>query len=535
MNVCLIRPPALIDKEGFAIDPVPPLGLAYIAGAICESGHNVVVIDAVGESPLQYNKVDFTTNLSQEYKTDRLFTNGLSNSEIIERIPQGTHVVGLSCMFSNNWLADRELINNIKQAIPELIIIAGGESITAKPDLWMNQANGLEICVLGEGEDTIVELLNVLEKNENLNNVSGIAYIDNVTSDIIFTNKRVRISDITEINRPKWDLFPLEKYEKYKLQYTITSNKSFPIMATRGCPFSCTFCSSPQMWGTRYYMRNPNDVIDEIEELIQKYDVYEFDFYDLTAIIKKEWIIQFAKEIINRELNIIWNMPAGTRSEAIDEEVAYYLGKSGCRNITYAPESGSLRMLKLIKKKVNLDVMLKSMKAANKNNMRIYINMILALPEETHKDIWKTMWFLVKCSYVGVYEVGIAMFHPYPGSFLFEKLLKENKIDLSNDDFFYNTITISPLKECDFHYNEKVSAKWYRFYNILAYLIFFSTNYMFRPIRFFQMIKNVIQKNPYSRFERTISSLVRNEKNKKTSKSNFSSQAVSVKFKESNY
>jgi radical SAM superfamily enzyme YgiQ (UPF0313 family) len=513
MNVCLIRPPALIDVEGFAIDPVPPIGLAYIASAIFEAGHHVQVIDAIGESPRQYNPTKFKLNLTHEYKTDRLYTNGLSNDEIIANIEDETQVIGISCMFSNNWLADRALIADVKKAFPDSIIIAGGESISAKPELWMEQAQGLEICVLGEGEETIVDLLDCLEHKGDLNLVQGIAYTYGNNGQVIHTPRRVRIKDINQIALPKWDLFPLENYEKYKLQYTVTTtSRTFPVMATRGCPYSCTFCSSPQMWGTRYYMRTPQLVADEIEDLINKYGVDEIDFYDLTAIIKKEWIIEFAKELIQRNIKISWNMPAGTRSEAIDEEVATYLQLSGCKNITYAPESGSLRMLKLIKKKVSLPQMLRSMRSSNQHNMRIYINMILALPEERHRDIRQTLWFLVKCSWVGVYEVGIAMFHPYPGSALFEKLLKEQRIDLSKDDFFYNTITITPLKECDFHYNDNVSAKWYRFYNIMCYLVFFSSNYLFRPIRFFRLLKNIAARDHKSRFERTISRIVHNEK-----------------------
>ena len=513
MNICLIRPPALIDKYGFSIEAVPPIGLAYIAASIKDAGFDVYAIDAVGESPRQYNPVTFTPNLTVEYKKGRLYTNGLSNEEIIDRIDPDTTVIGLSCMFSNNWLADRKLIADLKAAFPDTLIIAGGESISAKPELWLSQAPGLEVCVIGEGEETIQDFLHAVKWGTDWRDVAGLVYRDSY-GQIVTTEKRTRIKDIEDIPRPAWDMFPLDHYEKYKLQYSVTSSKSMPLLATRGCPYSCTFCSSPQMWGTKYIMRTPEAVADEIQFLIDNYQVDEIDFYDLTAIIKREWIIAFSKIIVERNIKIKWNIPAGTRSEAIDGEVASYLHLSGCTNITYAPESGSDRMLKLIKKKVSLPKMLDSMRASNRNNMRIYINMILALPGERHSDIWKTMWFLVKSSWVGVYEVGLAMFHPYPGSALFEQLLKEGKIDLDKDDFFYHTVTISPVEECGFHYNEMVSAKWYQFYNILMYIVFFSTNYLFRPARFFKFVYSVVTKKINSRFERTISRLIHNENKK---------------------
>lgn len=501
----------MIDKYGFSIEAVPPIGLAYIAASIKDAGFDVYAIDAVGESPRQYNPVTFTPNLTVEYKKGRLYTNGLSNEEIIDRIAPDTTVIGLSCMFSNNWLADRKLIADLKAAFPDILIIAGGESISAKPELWLAQAPGLEVCVIGEGEETIRELLQALHLGTEWREVTGIAYRD-INGNIVTTAKRAREKNIENIPWPAWEYFPIKNYMKYKLQYTVSTQHVMPIVATRGCPYSCTFCSSPQMWGTKYVMRTPEDVVNEIQHLIDNYQVDEIDFYDLTAIIKRDWIIAFAKEVIAREINIKWNIPAGTRSEAIDDEVARYLYLSGCKDITYAPESGSPRMLKLIKKKVVLDQMIASMKASNKNNMRIYINMILGIPGERHNDIWKTIWFLVRGSWAGAYEVGIAMFHPYPGSELFEKLLKEKRIDLDSDDFFYNIVTISPIKKSDFHYNPYVSAGWYHFYNILSYLVFFGTNYIFRPLRLFKMARNVLSKTYKSRFERTISRILHNER-----------------------
>lgn len=513
MKVCLIRPPALIDIKGFSIDPTPPIGLAYIASALLSEGHDVSVIDAIGEGPSELYPIEFTPNLKNEYKKGRLYTNGIRNDEILDLIDQNTEVIGLSCMFSNNWLADRHLIERLGVRFPNAIIIAGGESISAKPELWMTQSPNLKVCIVGEGEETIVELLEALQSKTDLSVVNGIAFRD-LNNHFIFTPKRNRLKDIDNIIPPSWELFPIQNYLKYKMQYTVTDENVLPILATRGCPYSCTFCSSPQMWGTRYYMRNPQKVADEIEFLTKKYNATEIDFYDLTAIIKKEWIIEFSNELVKRNLNIKWNIPAGTRSEAIDDEVAYHLYKSGCKDITYAPESGSEKILKDIKKKVKLSNMLKSMSSANKNNLRIYTNIIYGIPGETHLDILKTIWLLIKCSWAGAYEIGLATFHPYPGSVLFEKLVKEGKIDLTTDDFFYRTITLTPANKSEFHYNEKVSARWYQFYSILSYLLFFSTNYLFRPKRFLLFVRNVLSKNYKSRFERTITRLFYNERYK---------------------
>jgi anaerobic magnesium-protoporphyrin IX monomethyl ester cyclase len=508
MKVCLIRPSTLVDINGFLVESTPPIGLAYIAGALRNVGHKVSVIDAFGEAPRNYDMLDCKLNISKKIVDNSLHTNGLGFQDILDRIPAHVDVIGISCMFSNNWLSDRNLIKIIKENFPSKIIFAGGESITAKPELWMSQSP-IDYCILGEGEEIVVELTNALEANLPVGKVNGIAYREG--QKIYKTPPKSRIRELDEIPLPAWDLFPIENYIKYDLQFTGSSKMTLPIVATRGCPYSCTFCSNPVMWGKRYYMRDPRCVVDEIEGLIKTYNVSEIDFYDLTAIIKKDWIISFAKELMGRSLDVKWNLPSGTRSEAIDEEVAHYLRISGCRSINYAPESGSPRMLKLIKKKVSLDDMLISMRASSKNGLRVSINTILALPGEEHRDVWQTIIFAMKCSWVGVYEIGLTMFHPYPGSELFEVLLKNGKINLDNDDFFYDTISSSPLKKVDYHDTDKVASYWYPIYKLILYIAFYGTNYLFRPIRFFRFMKNVLSRKHESRFERTISKIIYKE------------------------
>src|SRR6476620_3967712 len=123
-----------------------------------------------------------------------------------------------------------------------------------------------------------------------------------------------------------------------------------PMIATRGCPYQCTFCSNPEMWTTRWYAREPGKVLDEIQLYMDKYAATNFDFYDLTAIVKRSWIIQFTNEILTRKMKFTWQLPSGTRSEAIDDEVSRLLYASVCWNMSSAPESGSPEVLKRIKK-----------------------------------------------------------------------------------------------------------------------------------------------------------------------------------------
>ena len=479
MKICLIRPPVLLKPVSVTVKPSPPLGLAYIAGAIRHNNHEVIVIDAVAEAP------DKFTSFSKD-----IVLNGLTHDEIIGLIPIDSDIIGISIMFTCNWLSDRKLIKLIGESFPGIKIIAGGEHITGAPEVSMKQAEHIHVCTLGESEETIIELLDAIENRNPLDIVSGILFMKE--GEIIRTAPRSRVKDINKFSYPAWDIFPMENYQKFKLNYGVqTETRSLPVLATRGCPYTCTFCSSPQMWGTRYYMRDPVSMVDELEYFKDKFGVLNFDFYDLTAIINKKWIIKFSKEIINRDLNITWQIPAGTRSEVIDQEVAHYLYKSGCRFITYAPESGSNEILKQIKKKVSLSNMIRSIRYSRKEKLSVKLNIIIGFPEEKHVHIWQTIFFILKASWYGVHDAIPATFTPYVGSELFKKLQQSGEVNLFDDNYYYRIILGDSFFD-GYYYNKNISKPILRFYLVLYILLFYGSNYLFRPNRIFRTIRNVI-------------------------------------------
>lgn len=483
--------------------PSPPLGIAYIAGALTAEGHEVQVIDSLAEAPDQF----------VAYKgSNAIVLNGLTPKQIVERIYPDTQIIGFSLMFSINWLHQRELIDTVGAHFPNAVIIAGGEHITAVPEFCIEQTKYLKLCVLGEGEETVKKAVQSLEHNRDLNEVEGIVFRD-PNNKAVRTVPKKRIREVESIDRPNWDVFPLDKYGEHGISYGVNLLGSFalPVMATRGCPYECTFCSSPQMWGTKYSMRSPQDVANEIEGYISKYGIRNFDFFDLTAVINKRWVIEFAKELINREMDIVWQIPAGTRSESIDREVAHYLYKSGCRNITYAPESGSPEVLQKIKKKVSLDRMLTSIGYSSEEKMNIKINFMIGFPGESHKNIIESLWFLVRASWHGVNDMSPAIFTPYPGSELFRSLVEQGKINL-NDDYYFMKIVLADSFWGIHFYNDKVSSNMLRIYIVLYLLVFYSTNYLFRPIRLYKTIRNILSRNFESRAEWALAEVMKRSK-----------------------
>lgn len=489
LNVCLIKPAILHKNASFALMPTAPLGLAYIAGAIKQAGHVVSVVDASAEG----------LNQVEQFK-DEIYLYGLSNQQIIDRIPIQVDVICLGLMFTNNWLSSRELIKDLRTRFPKAVIIGGGEHATAAPELCLRQAP-MNYIVLGEGETTIVHLLEQIENRGEIDKVSGIAYLKD--DKLLKTSLRKRIKEIEKIPWPAWELFPLQLYFDQKMSHGVYRGRTLPVMATRGCPYTCTFCSNPQMWGRKYEMRPPSDFVDELQYLADNYGVKNFDLYDLTAIIFKKWIVEMCQEIIDRGLDITYQLPSGTRAEAIDFEVAELLFKSGCKNITYAPESGSKKVLRQVKKKVKLNKMLDSIRFSSKAGINVHLNMIIGFPDDTHRDYFETLWFLLKCSWHGANDMGMAIFTPYPGSELYDELTAEGKVNIFEDDSIIEIINSYDLWPNKVYCNH-IGETTVKLYILMALVFFYATNYIFRPIRLYRTLRNIVTKQHESRLEQML-------------------------------
>ncbi len=495
LNVCLIRPPRMMRAFSRSMKAAQAMGLAFVASPLQEKGHKVSIIDALGEAPDQQNVF-----------LQDIVTVGLSSEEILARIPADTDVIGFSCMFTQDWLSTKQLIEFIGSHFPNATLLAGGEHITALPEYCLQKTKPLSICVLGEGEETFVATVDAIENHIPLNTIDGIAYKDE--TGIHKNKRRTRMRELDSLPYPAWNLLPMQKYFDNGISFGVDRGRSLALMATRGCPYECTFCSSPNMWGKRYYMRDVKKVVDEIVYFKNIYDLNNIDFYDLTAIINKEWMISFCKELLARNVNITWQLPSGTRIEALDAEVASYLAKAGCKNISYAPESGSKQTLHTIKKKLSIDLLLKSMKASLDNGLNIKMNIIIGLPEDRHKNIWETLWFIVKASWYGAHDVAPSVFMAYPGSAIFDDLMKQGKIDLDKDEYFLSILDSDNFFKIHF-YNDHISKRWLQFYWLFALLLFYSTTFLFRPVRLYTFIKNVVTKKYESRGEMALGELIK--------------------------
>jgi radical SAM superfamily enzyme YgiQ (UPF0313 family) len=291
-----------------------------------------------------------------------------------------------------------------------------------------------DVVVCGEGEETAVELFEAFAGRKPLADVAGIVH-RLPDGSLQKTAARRRLLGVDAIPLPAWDLFPVESYIARHQMHGVHRGRAMPVLGTRGCPYQCTFCSSPSMWTQRWIAREPSLLVDEIEGYMRRYGATDFHFQDLTAVIRKDWIIAFAREVVRRGLKITYQLPSGTRSEAIDEEVAGHLFRSGCRNMAYAPESGSDEVRIAVKKQVRLGSMLSSIEGSLRAGLSLSCFFVIGFPEDDERTLGQTLSLVRKLALMGLHDVGVAKFVPYPGSRLFQELLSSGEIRL-DDGYF---------------------------------------------------------------------------------------------------
>ena len=492
----LVRTPSVVGRYALTLNGTPPLSVAYLAGSLTAAGHEVQIIDAVGEA---------LDAMHPGYRSD-ILVNGLSVSQIVDRIRPDTQFVGISCLFSHEWPVIRQLIAAIAVRFPAVPIVLGGEHATAVPELCLADAPALSVCAIGEGEETIVQLVEACVERKALGTVDGIVFRG--PEGPVRTARRARIRDIDDIPLPRWDLTPIERYLDGGFSFGVDRGRTMPLLATRGCPYSCTFCSSPRMWTTRYTTRSPALVVDEIEEFVRRYRAENVDFYDLTAIIDRDWILEFCRLLDARNLRVTWQLPSGTRSEALDEGTLRAMYRSGCRNVSYAPESGSPRTLDAIKKKVKLDRLEASMRAAVRVGLNVKANILIGFPDERTADLRDTLRFILRMARLGVHDASVWTFSPYPGSELFERLRAAGQLPRLDDDYYASLLSYSDISNAA-SYAAALDSRQLQRYRVAGLLLFYGTSYLTHPARPLRSLYNIATRRYESRMEMSFGNLVR--------------------------
>ena len=375
VDICLVSPPQRAYNHYR-----PPLALALLSSFLKKNEIEVEIVDPISKQPI----------FGQQKK--------VIVDQIIRKIDElNPDIVGITC-YTPEFNEVISLAKQIKENNKKIQIIIGGVHPTLRPKEFFFKNSPIDFLVIGEGEITLCELTQAVLRNNNFENIAGIAYYDKKKKKITQTKARSLIDNL--------DAMPFPDYEKLDMEYYTSPNpyavrgvflSSFYILVGRGCPSQCTFCVSSKMRkilgpGKSLRCRTAKNVVDEIEFLKKTYLIDSFYFIDDNFTLRKDLVSEICKELIKRRLKLIWCCSA--RIDTISEELLKQMKKAGCIQVDFGVESGSPSVLKRLKKGIEVGEIKRVFSFCRKVGMRTFANILINVPDETEEDINETIKLL---------------------------------------------------------------------------------------------------------------------------------------------
>jgi len=349
--------------------------------------------------------------------------------EIIDFSP---HLVGFSVM-TYNYPASLSMAEKLKQWDPKTLTVFGGYHPSFHPEIVKEEA--VDFAIVGEGELTFKELLNVLNKPKRaFEKIKGLAWFD---GEIHVNEPRERISDLDSLPNPLRDANLLKECKISGLNYPpLSRQKSVAqVQYSRGCPHSCIFCSSPLMFGKNVFYRNPEKVVQEMQDIVEKYGTNYFYFADLSFNLSKKRIMSLCHEIRKSKLHVNWFCMC--RPDNLNKDVLQDMKEAGCSRIGFGIDALNDKTLARIKpgQNVSLEKTHQILKLANALGIIVRTFVIIGYPWESKKDMDDSIETLKT---LPIDELRIGLLTPLPGSAIYYEF-KNQGIILTDDFSKYTT------------------------------------------------------------------------------------------------
>ena len=271
-----------------------------------------------------------------------------------------------------------------KQVKKDILVVMGGAHASACPETIPKK--WVDLIVVGEGEETFLEIVKRYENKQDLNGIPG-----------TFGNPpRQLIDNIDELPFPAFHLLPLERYIEKNKNASFNMRPAMFVVTSRGCPFNCKFCSIKSVWGRTWRYHSPKRVVDEIELLVKSYGVGEIHFIDDNISVDKKRLKKICDEIVKRKLDIKWTTPNGIAIWTLDKEVLKKMKKSGCYRLTFGIETACKDTQRYIRKQqIDLDKAKQIIREANRLGIWTISTFIIGFPDETKEDVQETIGFAI--------------------------------------------------------------------------------------------------------------------------------------------
>lgn len=294
------------------------------------------------------------------------------------------------------------------------VIVSSSDS-TDQYEMYLNA--GADFIVMGEAENTLLELVNAITKEENdFFKIEGLAFKHNDA--VVKTPRRSVLKELDTLPFPAWDIIDMEPYKKMWLQHA--GYFSMNMATTRGCPFKCNWCAKP-IYGNRYNVRSPQNVVQELLLLKEKFQFNHIWFCDDIFGLKPGWIKEFADLVQQEQLQFTFKMQ-GRVDLLLQENNIKDLARAGCHNIWMGAESGAQKILDAMDKGTTVAQIYEATRLLKKNGIHPSFFIQFGYPGETKEDIELTIKMI---NTLLPYEIGISVSYPLPGTVFFEKVKHE--------------------------------------------------------------------------------------------------------------
>ena len=422
MKILLIDPP-YERLMGIKTTSVYPIGLSYLAATSNQAGHEAIYMNFDYEEDLPIvNPFSRIANINNYQTYLREVSNNsnrvweLFRKLILEISPQ---VVGISCV-TVKMKSALMMAKIIKEVNPDIKVILGGHHAMLYAEEILRYCTNIDIIALGEFDYGLVEVVNALEKNsgtlyEKLCNIPGLC-LRNQQDTIISTGVRELISSL--------DTLPFPESACYYQNSDIRVLPLTSMIASRGCPYQCTYCATTNLWGRGVRWRSPENFFNEIKYRIRTYNMRNFNFFDDCFTLNKEWVVELCDRIIKDKVSINWSCISSIN--LIDESLFKKIVEAGCIKINLGVESGSERIARLAKRTVKMEKIRQVFNYAKKYNISTAAYFMIGFPTETVQDIRETQRFIGELSPNWAY---VNVLIPLPGTEMFRMCVDTGLID----------------------------------------------------------------------------------------------------------
>jgi anaerobic magnesium-protoporphyrin IX monomethyl ester cyclase len=386
MKIVLVAPPYPLEEI-----PSPPLGICYAAAACEAAGAEVVILDYIVR---KYTPEKLTAEL------DALKPDAIGTSSV-----------------TMNFTAAADIMRRAKKNNPSVITMMGGPHVSFDIENTLTTYPEIDLIVIGEGEETLKELVPRLSTRDSWHGIKGIAFKEK--GKIVFTEPRELIQDLDTLPLPARHLLPMSRY--LALGFPVS------IITSRGCPNRCIFCQGRRMVGYKVRHRKPKLVVDEIKDILS-YGWTRINIADDIFTANKERVLEICSEIKKRAVSFTWS--AFARVNTVDREIIEAMREAGCDSVSFGIESGNPEMLKRIKKGITLDQARKATKYCKDAGMITHASFMVGLPGESEETMRDSGNFAEELDI----QYGYHFLAPFPGTTVREKI-EDYDLDILTDDW----------------------------------------------------------------------------------------------------